>query len=45
MHGRGACIAGGVCGRWQAWQGAGVAGEVCGRGGMYDRGVWQEGHV
>ena len=36
VHGRGACVVGGMCGRVHVWQGA------CMAGGVHDRGhVWQ----
>ena len=33
MHGRGACVTGGMHGRGHAWQGACIAGGMCGKRG------------
>ena len=38
MHGKGVCMAGGVCGRGCAWQGGVHGGEACMAGGMYGGG-------
>ena len=46
MRGRGACVAGGMCGRGHAWQGGMRGRGACVAGGMCERGhggghVWQ----